>query len=64
MQESLLKIRYFERIIKKPLKFNLKFSFAPVPFYGQYYKKQKGHGISYQSLFGLQKMFRKKYFVF
>ena len=31
----------------------------PVPFYGQNYKNQKGPGTSHQSIFKLQKIFRK-----
>ena len=35
------------------------FLLYPVPLYGHDYEKQKGPGTSYQSLCGLQKMFRK-----
>ena len=46
MQETLLKIRYFERgLSKKPFK-----KLHPVPFYGQDYEKEKGYGNSYESL--------------
>ena len=34
-----------------------------VPFYGQEYEKQKWPGTSYQSVFGLQNMFRKNPFL-
>ena len=58
MQETILKIRYFERwLSKKPLKkLTWVFPFHPVPFYQQYSEKLKGHGTSYQSL---QNMSRK-----
>ena len=55
MQEILLKIRYFEKELSKPLFFLLN----PVPFNGKSYQKQKGHGTSDQSLFRLQSKFRK-----
>ena len=51
MQVILLKIRYFER--------GLLFLLNPVPFQGQSYQKQKWPRTSEQSLFRLQKKFRK-----
>ena len=60
MQEKLLKIRYFERGSSKSFeKFNLVFLSNPVPFNAQDLEKQKGRGISDQSLFRLQNKFRK-----
>ena len=56
MQEILLKIRYFEKAIKKLILFFLS---NPVPFNGQSYQEQKGPGTSAQSLFRLQSKFRK-----
>ena len=61
MQEILLKIRYFERRLSKSLK-KANFIFflsKPVPFCGQDYEKQKGHGNSDQSFFRLQNKFEK-----
>ena len=60
MQEILLKIGYLERRLSKSLK-NIKYiCFSnPVHFYEQDYEKQKGPGTSDQSLFSLQKKFRK-----
>ena len=45
--KRLLEISYFKRDHEKG---NLIFSFAPSPFYGQDYEKQKGSGTSYLSL--------------
>ena len=60
MQEILLKVRYFERALSKPLKKSTLFFLPnPVPFNGQSYQKQKGPGTSDQSLFRLQNKFRK-----
>ena len=60
MQEILLKIRYFERGLRKSLKkLTLFFLSNPVPFNGQNYKKQKGPGTSDQLLFRLQNKLRK-----
>ena len=60
MQKIIFKIRYFERRLLKCLK---KLNFIcfsnPVPFNRQNYQKQKGPGTSNQSLFRLQKKFRK-----
>ena len=54
MQESILKVRYFERGL------STLFSLSnPVPFNRQNYQKQKGPGTSDQSLFRLQNKFRK-----
>ena len=64
MQETLLKIIYFERgLLKKFKKFNLFFPWHLVPFYRQDYEKQKGPGASYQSLFVLENIFRKIVFL-
>ena len=51
----LLKISYFKRDHKKG---NLIFSFAPSPFFGQNYQKQKGLELV-TGLFELQKMLAK-----
>ena len=51
MQETLLKITYFERGLSKSLKKVNFFLSNPVPFNGQSYQKQKGSGTSHQSLF-------------
>ena len=60
MQEILSKVRYFERGLSKSFKKgNFILSFEPSPFNRQNYQKQKGPGISYQSLFRLQNKFRK-----
>ena len=60
MLEILLKIRYFERGLSKSLKkVNFIFSFEPSPFLWENYQKQKGPGISDQSLFRLQNKFRE-----
>ena len=61
MQEILLKIRYFERIIKKPEESQLYIFFLsnPVPFSKQNYQKQKRSETSQQSLFRSQNKFRK-----
>ena len=62
MQEILLKMRYFERVLSKTFtKVNFIFSFEPNPFYGQNYQKQKGRGTSDQLLFRLQNKFTKIY---
>ena len=54
MQETLLKIIYFERGLSKVLKkLTLYFLFNPVPFNGKNYEKQKDPGTSDQSLFRL-----------
>ena len=59
-----LKIRYFEKALSKNLlKVNLIFSFTPSSFYEQNYEKQNEHGTSYQSLFGLQNIFRNSFSV-
>ena len=59
MQETLLKMWYFERGLSKNFqKLTWFFPFLPTPFYGQDYEKQKGPGTSYQSLFGLQNMYK------
>ena len=43
MQETFLKIRYFERgLSKTPKKLTLFFLLNPAPFNGQSYQKQKG----------------------
>ena len=53
------KIRYFERGLSKYLnKVNFIFLSKPVPFNGKNNQKQKGPGISDQSLFRLQNKFR------
>ena len=60
MQEILLKVRYFERVLSKTLKkVSYILSSKPTPFNGQNYQKQKGSGTSNQSLFRLQNKFRK-----
>ena len=60
MQEILLKGRCFERGLAINLKKLILFFLSkPVPFNGQYYEKQQEHGTSDQSLFRLQKKFRK-----
>ena len=60
VQEIVVNIRYFEKGLSKTLK-TVNFFFLPntVPFNGQRYQKQKGPGISNQSLFRLQNNFRK-----
>ena len=51
MQDTLLKIIHFERVLSKNLyKANFIFPLHPVPIYGQHYEKQKGSETSYQSL--------------
>ena len=47
---------YYQKAFKK---LTLLFFLNPVPFNGQNYQKQKGSGTSEQSLFRLQKKFRK-----
>ena len=60
MQEILLKIRNFERLLSKSLKkVNFIFFSNSVPFNGQSYLKQKWSGSSDQSLFRLRNKFRK-----
>ena len=60
MQEILLKIRYVERRYQKALnKLTLLFLSNAVTFNEQSYLKQKGPGTSDESLFRLQKKFRK-----
>ena len=60
MQESLLKVIYFERGLSKSLKkVTLFFILKPVPFIWQNFQKPKGPGTSDQSLFRLQNKFRK-----
>ena len=60
MQETILKVRYFERGLSKSLKKgNFIFLPNPVPFNGQNYQKQKGPVTSDESLFRLRKKFRK-----
>ena len=60
MQESLLKVRYFERGLSKSLKKgNFIFLSNSVPFNSQNYQKQKGLGTSDQLLFRLQNKPRK-----
>ena len=60
MQDTLLKIIHFERVLSKNLyKVNLIFPLHPVPIYGQDYEKQKGPETSYQYLTRWQNMFRK-----
>ena len=60
MQEILLEIRYFERVLLKTLKKSTLFFLSnPVPFNGQNYQKQRGSGSSDQSLFRLRNQFRK-----
>ena len=60
MQESILKVSYFERGLSKSLKKVTLFSLLnPVSFNRQNYQKQKGPGTSDQSLFRLQNKFRK-----
>ena len=62
MQETFLKVRYFERGLSKNLKkVDFIFSFKPVPFNEQDYQKQKGLVTSDQSLFRLQSKFRKAF---
>ena len=57
-QEIILKIRYLEiGLLKSLKKVNFIFSFEPSPFNGQDYRKQKGPGVSDQSLFRLQDKF-------
>ena len=60
IQETLLKIRYFERELSKILKnVYLFFLSNPVPFNQQDYEKQKEPGTSDQWLFKLQNKLRK-----
>ena len=60
MQNIILKIRYFERILSKGLKkLTLFFLSNPVPFNGQDYEKQKGPGTNDQLLFRLQSKLKK-----
>ena len=60
MQEIILKIRYFERVLsKRHSKITFFFLINPVPFGEQDYEKQKGPGTSDQLLFKLQNKFRK-----
>ena len=60
MEETLFKIRYFERVLAKSLKkVNFIFSLKSVPFNGQSYQKQNRPGTIGQSLFMLQNKFRK-----
>ena len=60
MEEILLKIRYFERVLSKRLKKLILFFLSnPVPSNGQSYLKQKGPGTNDQSFFSLQNEFRK-----
>ena len=61
MQEIISKVKYFERGLSKNLyKGNFIFLLNPVPFNRQNYQKQKGPGISDQSLlFRLRNKFRK-----
>ena len=58
MREILLKriIKNYQKALKK---LTLFFLSNPVPFNGKSYQKQKGPGSSDQSLFRLQKKFRK-----
>ena len=58
MQEIILKVRFFETIIKKPLKRQLSFFFRTQSLSIDKFIK-KGPGTSEQSLFGLQNKFRK-----
>ena len=59
MQETILKIRYFEKGLSKSLKkFTVFFLSNSVPLNGQDYEKQKGLGTS-QLLFWLKNKFRK-----
>ena len=63
MEETLLKIIYFERRLTKNFeKINLIFSFVPRLFFMDNILK-KGPGTSYQSLFGLKNMFRNIFFL-
>ena len=60
MQEILLKIRYIERGLSKPLKKSILFFLPnPAPLNVQSYQKQKGPATSDESLFMLQNKFRK-----
>ena len=60
MQGILLRIRYFEMGLSKPLKkLTLFFHSNPVSFNGQSYQKQKGLGTSNQSLFRLRNKYKK-----
>ena len=61
MQEILLKVRYFERRLSKPLKnLTLLFLLNPIPFNGQSYQEEKEPGTSSDhSLFRLQIKFTK-----
>ena len=56
MQEILLKIRDYEKALRK---LTLFFLLNPVLFNEQSNQKQRGPGTSDQSLFRLQKKFRK-----
>ena len=63
MQETLLKIRYFETGVSKNLSgVNLIFTFEPNPFLRTGLQKTKGPGTNYQSILGLQNMFRNTHF--
>ena len=63
-KQPLHAINSFKNILKEDYQKALKkltsfFLLKPVPFNGQSYQKQKGPGTSDQSLFKLQKKFRK-----
>ena len=61
MEETLLKIRYFERGLRcfeGLKKLTLFFLSNPVPFDGQSYQKQKGSRTNDQLLFWLQNKFK------
>ena len=57
--KRLLEISYFKRDHEKG---NLIFSFAPSPFYGQDYEKQKGRGTSYLSLWVAKHVYKNSFF--
>ena len=60
MQETILKVRYFERGLSKSLKKgNFNFSAKPSPFQWENYKKQKGPGTSNQPPLRLRNKFSK-----
>ena len=60
MQEIILKIRHSEIGLSKSFKkVNFILLSNPAPFNEQSYQKQKGSGTSDQSLFRLQKKYRK-----
>ena len=59
MQEIVLKVRYFEKGSKSLKKVTLFFLSSLVPFNRKNYQKQRAPGTSDQSLFRLQKKFRK-----